>query len=98
MLGVYSNIEVSGIYLQEHSMDLRVLEHSSIPCTYTGYTHRVLMRKFQEYSSLECVLEYAGVGYLFVRTFKSVVCVGIFKCCLVFVFWNIQVFGIQHTG
>ena len=43
MLGVYSNIEVSGIYLQEHSRTSRVLEHSSIGCTYTAYTHRVLV-------------------------------------------------------
>ena len=40
---MYSNIEVSGIYLQEHSRASRVLEHSSIGCTYTAYTHRVLV-------------------------------------------------------
>jgi hypothetical protein len=64
-------MQVSGLYLSGHSS---VLENSSIRYTSSGHIYCVLVCKLQENSSVGGVLECAGVGYVLMRTFKSLVC------------------------
>ena len=63
-----------------------MLENSSIGYTYSGHIYCALVCKLQENSSVGGVLEYAGVGYVLIRTFKRLVCARIFKY-VVYIHW-----------